>query len=79
MGFARPSGLSGATKRRVFGHPTWILDVWCTRPGPTVVRVTSGDRTAARQSYQDFLALCKDADPDIPVLKEAKAEYAKLQ
>jgi len=39
----------------------------------------SGDRTAARQSYQDFLALWKDADPDIPILKEAKAEYAKLQ
>ena len=29
--------------------------------------------------YQDFLALWKDADPDIPVLKQAKAEYAKLQ
>jgi hypothetical protein len=29
--------------------------------------------------YQDFLALWKDADPDIPILKEAKAEYAKLQ
>ena len=39
----------------------------------------SGDRTAARQSYQDFLALWKDADPDIPILKQAKAEYAKLQ
>jgi len=30
-------------------------------------------------SYQDFLALWKDADPDIPILKEAKTEYAKLQ
>jgi len=39
----------------------------------------SGDRTAARQSYQDFLALWKDADPDIPILKEARAEYAKLR
>jgi hypothetical protein len=29
--------------------------------------------------YQDFFALWKDADPDIPILKEAKAEYAKLQ
>jgi len=33
----------------------------------------------ARAAYQDFLALWKDADPDIPVLKQAKAEYAKLQ
>ena len=33
----------------------------------------------ARKAYQDFLALWKDADPDIPVLKEAKAAYAKLK
>jgi eukaryotic-like serine/threonine-protein kinase len=32
-----------------------------------------------RSAYQDFLTLWKDADPDIPILKEAKAEYAKLQ
>jgi predicted Zn-dependent protease len=39
----------------------------------------SGDKTKARAAYQDFFALWKDADPDIPILKEAKAEYAKLQ
>jgi serine/threonine protein kinase/tetratricopeptide (TPR) repeat protein len=39
----------------------------------------SGDTSKARAAYQDFLALWKDADPDIPILKEAKAEYAKLQ
>jgi len=39
----------------------------------------AGDATSARTAYQDFLALWKDADPDIPILKEAKAEYAKLQ
>ena len=38
-----------------------------------------GDSAKAKAAYQDFLALWKDADPDIPVLKEAKAEYAKLQ
>ncbi len=38
-----------------------------------------GDTIKARAAYQDFLALWKDADPDIPILKEAKAEYAKLQ
>jgi len=32
----------------------------------------------ARAAYQDFLALWKDADPDIPILREARAEYAKL-
>jgi eukaryotic-like serine/threonine-protein kinase len=38
-----------------------------------------GDSARSRAAYQDFLALWKDADPDIPVLKQAKAEYAKLQ
>jgi len=38
-----------------------------------------GDSIKARAAYQDFLALCKDADPEIPILKQAKAEYAKLQ
>jgi eukaryotic-like serine/threonine-protein kinase len=33
----------------------------------------------ARSAYQDFLTLWKDADPEIPVLKEAKAEYARMQ
>jgi len=36
-----------------------------------------GDTAKARAAYQDFLALWKDADPDIPILKQAKAEYAK--
>jgi|CZKS01.1.fsa_nt_gi tetratricopeptide (TPR) repeat protein len=39
----------------------------------------SGDKTKAKKSYQDFLTLWKDADPDIPILKQAKAEYASLQ
>ena len=37
------------------------------------------DTVKARAAYQDFLTLWKDADPDIPILKQAKAEYAKLQ
>ena len=39
----------------------------------------AGDKDKASTSYQDFLTLWKDADPDIPILKEAKAEYTKLQ
>ena len=38
-----------------------------------------GDPAKAHTAYQDFLTLWKDADPDIPILKEAKAEYAKVQ
>jgi len=39
----------------------------------------AGDTTKARAAYQDFFTLWKDADPDIPVLREAKAEYAALK
>jgi eukaryotic-like serine/threonine-protein kinase len=39
----------------------------------------AGQTAQARTAYQDFLALWKNADPDIPILKQAKAEYAKLQ
>jgi tetratricopeptide (TPR) repeat protein/predicted Ser/Thr protein kinase len=38
-----------------------------------------GDTAKAKAAYQDFLTLWKDADPDIPILKQAKTEYAKLQ
>jgi eukaryotic-like serine/threonine-protein kinase len=39
----------------------------------------AGDTAKAKAAYQEFFTLWKDADPDIPILKEAKAEYAKLQ
>ncbi len=42
-------------------------------------KASTGDTALARRAYQDFLALWKDADADIPVLREARAEYAKLQ
>jgi len=42
-------------------------------------RALAGDTAGARTAYQDFFALWRDADPDIPILKEAKTEYAKLQ
>jgi tetratricopeptide (TPR) repeat protein len=40
---------------------------------------TTGDTAKAKAAYQEFFNLWKDADPDIPILKQAKAEYAKLQ
>jgi eukaryotic-like serine/threonine-protein kinase len=39
----------------------------------------TGDTAKAKTAYQDFLTLWKDADPDIPIFKKAKTEYAKLQ
>jgi hypothetical protein len=41
--------------------------------------VLSGEDTKARSAYQDFLTIWKDADPDVPILKVARAEYAKLK
>jgi hypothetical protein len=38
-----------------------------------------GDTAKARAKYQDFLTLWKDADPDIPILRQAKAEHARLK
>jgi eukaryotic-like serine/threonine-protein kinase len=39
----------------------------------------AGDTAKGRAAYNDFLTLWKDADPDIPILQQAKAEYAKLK
>ena len=39
----------------------------------------AGETAKAKAAYLDFFNLWKDADPDIPILKEAKAEYARLQ
>ena len=39
----------------------------------------TGDTARARKSYQDFFVLWRDADPEIPVLEEAKQEYEKLK
>ena len=41
--------------------------------------VMAGDKARARVAYQDFFALWKDADADVPILRQVKAEYAKLQ
>ncbi len=49
------------------------------RLGLARAHALQGDTVSARKAYQDFFALWKDADPDIPILKEAKAEYGKLQ
>ncbi len=38
-----------------------------------------GDTAKARGAYQDFLTLWKDADPDVPILKQARAENARLR
>jgi serine/threonine protein kinase/Flp pilus assembly protein TadD len=66
-----------------------ILDHWGIAPNDPIhafarlglarAYALSGDSAKAKTAYQDFLALWKDADPDLPILKQAKSEYAKLQ
>ena len=48
------------------------------RLGQARAYAAQGDKSKTRAAYQDFFALWKDADPDIPILKQAKAEYARL-
>jgi eukaryotic-like serine/threonine-protein kinase len=54
--------------------PYWTL----SKLGLGRALALTGDRARARTNYQDFLTMWKDADPDIPILIQAKAEYAKL-
>jgi hypothetical protein len=58
--------------------PLHIDHPWAAYRGPARTWL-QGETAKARAAYLDFLTLWKDADPDIPILKEAKAEYAKLQ
>jgi eukaryotic-like serine/threonine-protein kinase len=73
---------AAAQFRKVLEHPGVVLN---SINGPLArlqlgrAQVMMGDTAGARKSYQDFLTLWKDADPDIPIYKQAKAEYAKLQ
>lgn len=59
---------------------TWnSLNAALANLGMARARQLAGDIAGSRTAYQGFFALWGDADPDIPILKEAKAEYAKLQ
>jgi serine/threonine protein kinase/Tfp pilus assembly protein PilF len=59
--------------------PNWGLYYSISYLGLARGSALAGDTANARRAFQDFFALWKDADPDIPILKQAQAEYAKLQ
>jgi hypothetical protein len=72
LGVARAYALEagvGAGLVPAQGHPQ----------GAPLQQDTDAARVRALAAYKDFLALWQDADPNIPILREAKAEYAKLQ
>jgi eukaryotic-like serine/threonine-protein kinase len=68
--------------QKILGHPGLVGNTIVgplARLGLGRAYALSGDTKRARDAYEDVLALWKDADPDIPILKQAKAEYAKLK
>jgi serine/threonine protein kinase/tetratricopeptide (TPR) repeat protein len=68
--------------KKIIDHPGLVGDSITgplARLGLARSYALSGDTAKARTAYQDFLALWKDADLDIPILIQAKSEYAKLQ
>ena len=69
----------GANWGSAWQHPYWGQFYSLSYLGLARSSVLAGDPAKAGKAYQDFLTLWKDADPDIPILKQAKAEYAKLQ
>jgi serine/threonine protein kinase/tetratricopeptide (TPR) repeat protein len=60
-------------------HPDWGQFYSLSYLGLARGSAVTGDPAKAGKAYQDFLTLWKNADPDIPILKQAKAEYAKLR
>ena len=80
---AAKQGASGAAEfQKILDHPGIVANEpigALAHLGLGRAYALSGDKAKAAGAYQDFLALWKNADPDIPILKEAKAEYAKLQ
>ena len=68
--------------QRILDHPGLVLISpvgAMARLGLGRAYVQQGDRERARAAYADFLTLWKDADPDMPILRQAKAEYANLK
>jgi hypothetical protein len=73
---------AAAEFQKILAHRAGFVSGWTyplARLGLAQALALQGDTASARIAYQDFLTLWKDADPDIPILKQAKAEYAKLQ
>ena len=73
---------SAAEFRKILNHPGVVINEpigALAHLGLARAYALSGDTAKAETAYQDFFALWKDADPDIPIYKQAKAEYAKLR
>jgi DNA-binding winged helix-turn-helix (wHTH) protein/tetratricopeptide (TPR) repeat protein len=79
---ARNGAAAAAEFQKILDHPGVVLNSplgALAHLGVSRSYALSGDAAKSRAARHDFLTLWNDADPDIPILKEAKAEYAKLQ
>jgi serine/threonine protein kinase/tetratricopeptide (TPR) repeat protein len=79
---AKDGALAAAEFQTIIDHRGWdvLSPLWpLAHLGLARAAVLQGDVVKARRAYQDFLALWKDADADLPVLIEAKKEYEKLK
>ncbi len=80
---AAKDGPSAAAEfQKILDHRGLVSNCWTgalSHLGIARASALQGDKAKARTAYQDFLALWKDADPSIPILQQAKSEYAKLQ
>ncbi len=79
---ARRGSDAAAEFQKILGHP----GVMFSDPAGAMARLQlarawamAGEKAKAKAAYQDFIAFWKDADPAVPILKQAMAEYAKLQ
>jgi tetratricopeptide (TPR) repeat protein/predicted Ser/Thr protein kinase len=73
---------AAAEYQKLLDHPGIVLNSptgALARLGLARAYVLQGDTAKAKAAYEDFLTLWKDADPDIPILKAAKVDYAKLK
>ena len=61
------------------GWPDWELFKPLSQLGLAQAYAKQGDSENSRKAYDDFFATWKDADPNIPILKQAEAEYAELE
>jgi eukaryotic-like serine/threonine-protein kinase len=78
---AHQGGEAAAEFLKILNHPGTVVNQpigALAHLGLARAYVLQGDTAKAKAAYQDFLTLWKDADPDIPILKQARAEYAKL-
>ena len=60
------------------GWPEWEIFSPLAQLGLARAYAMQGDREYSRKAYDEFFTTWKDADPDIPILRQAKAEYKKI-